>query len=432
MLNAQGIFKYFSEEELVLIRSELRKTAGTWSCLVFADDVLLDNFKVKQHYERKRNNFQGRGSSVRRKIKFVSLPFDLQNILSEPNVFWNFRRLLFYTRVQFEISFDSGRWTPDEHGLYARSAELRSGLADLSNLHNTAVEALNQFKGGRSDRARDLMHSAFEIQKKVVNIHHHRQILDIFAILLLFHRGEYGVLGKIMMENFLRLARELLLENDTRRVMLESLKDLVLDSTGHQYLALDVYCRHICMSRMGHDQVKAYYSYNQASFPRADVGAFYDLFSGKPLEQINDILQRFSRELGTYSHETICLWHTAIRSLDREGRYEDMSAISQRICARLRQLGEEFYYQRQLNLDASLSFYLLGKSLDAQGNLVAAGINYIECLKLRDIVIADAKWDSVKVAALRKLKSISKRLGHDSRAELWGNMLNDSYSIVRA
>ncbi|KAE8362770.1 hypothetical protein BDV27DRAFT_131048, partial [Aspergillus caelatus] len=57
--------------------------------------------------------------------------------------------------------------------------------------------------------------------------------------------------------------------------MFESLTTLPLDATGHLYLSFDVYCRHIWKSRTGLDNVKAWYSCNQASFPRVDPAGFF-------------------------------------------------------------------------------------------------------------------------------------------------------------
>lgn len=118
-----------------------------------------------------------------------------------------------------------------------------------------------------------------------------------------------------MAENLSCEARKALSPNDPRRIMLECLRKLDLDQICHIYLAFDAYCRRLWMSKVKHDIMKAYFSYNQASFPRADVGEFYSLYNGMALDGIENILARVDLELGSYSTETFCLWHTAIEYL---------------------------------------------------------------------------------------------------------------------
>lgn len=72
-----------------------------------------------------------------------------------------------------------------------------------------------------------------------------------------------------------------------------------------------------------------------------------------------------------YSHETFSVWHFAIRYLWSEERYKEMAGLCQSLCWRLELLGDgsDYSVQKQLNLDASLTFYLLGVAQAAQGNL---------------------------------------------------------------
>ncbi|KAF7596808.1 hypothetical protein BBP40_012407 [Aspergillus hancockii] len=153
-----GIFKNLSTEKVQFIKA-FKETLGSaeriWDCLIFAGDVLLDNDEIKRHYEwhclGKKKPREGVKIPKRRSSIFIPLSSNL-TYLSHPDTFKNFQRLLFYTRVHFETSFESGRWAPDERGLYARSAELRAGLTELSYLHNLVFDALKQFNAGEHDK----------------------------------------------------------------------------------------------------------------------------------------------------------------------------------------------------------------------------------------------------------------------------------------
>lgn len=79
-------------------------------------------------------------------------------------------------------------------------------------------------------------------------------------------------------------------------MMFEALQKLPIDSKGHLYLAFDAYCRHLWMSKVAQDGCKAHYSYNQASFPRADPGGFYDFYRGKSLNDITATLESADRD----------------------------------------------------------------------------------------------------------------------------------------
>ncbi|KAF4257358.1 hypothetical protein LV164_007918 [Aspergillus fumigatus] len=294
LLRAQGIFKNLSEEEVVFIRGRIG-LRGTWDCLVLASDVLLDNIEVEKHYKRRERHQQKTKLPNRRVLTFIPLNFDLDS-LSRPDTVKNFQQLLFSTRVHFETSFDSGRWAADDRGLYARSADLRAGLTALSKLHNLIYHALGQFRIGRNERAGTLLRTAFLNLKTVVQIHHHRQFPDILAILRLLQQDGHDKIQHLLAEFLVHWSRLVLSHNEPRRMMFEALQKLPIDSKGHLYLAFDAYCRHLWMSKVAQDGCKAHYSYNQASFPRADPGGFYDFYRGKSLNDITATLESADRD----------------------------------------------------------------------------------------------------------------------------------------
>ncbi|KAL4983844.1 hypothetical protein BDW68DRAFT_168160 [Aspergillus falconensis] len=78
---------------------------------------------------------------------------------------------------------------------------------------------------------------------------------------------------------------------------------------GQLYIAFDAYCRYLWISRIGSGDFKAYFSYNQVSFPRADQGAFYDFFEDKDLGRIIAILASADEQIGPLSHETFSGLH---------------------------------------------------------------------------------------------------------------------------
>lgn len=263
--------------------------------MVLASDVLLDNIEVEKHYKRRERHQQKTKLPNRRVLTFIPLNFDLDS-LSRPDTVKNFQQLLFSTRVHFETSFDSGRWAADDRGLYARSADLRAGLTALSKLHNLIYHALGQFRIGRNERAGTLLRTAFLNLKTVVQIHHHRQFPDILAILRLLQQDGHDKIQHLLAEFLVHWSRLVLSHNEPRRMMFEALQKLPIDSKGHLYLAFDAYCRHLWMSKVAQDGCKAHYSYNQASFPRADPGGFYDFYRGKSLNDITATLESADRD----------------------------------------------------------------------------------------------------------------------------------------
>lgn len=194
--------------------------------------------------------------------------------------------------------------------------------------------------------------------------------------------------------------------------MFESLEDLPLDSNGHLYLAFDLFCRDLWKPRTGRDDVKACYSFNQASFPRADPGEFYNFFQRKELDEIKQILERVDSEPEEYSHETFMIWHTAIRFLGTKQRYGEMEYLVRRLCMRVYRLGSKFDYHqaRQLNYDSMLSFYLLGDTLEKTGHLHSAKVALENSVELRNQIVPIETWDAGKANSLNKLEAITTRL----------------------
>lgn len=256
------------------------------------------------------------------------------------------------------------------------------------------------------------MQDTFKYHISIALNWHHRQFPDILAIILLIQRAGLGH-GKEMVRNLVTLARETLPENDPRRFMFESLTGLPLDSTGHLYLAFDAFCRKLWNSKTGPDNFETYYSYNQASFPRADPVAIFDFFKQKNLGQIRHILDEVNSALGDYTHETFTLWHTAIRFLLREQRYTEMETLVRDLCTRVMCLESEFDFseRQQLNIDSMLTFYLLGNAMEARGYLYQAIVAYENSVetRCRNAPYKD-NWGSGKVASLRRIKGIKKRL----------------------
>ncbi|KNG81499.1 hypothetical protein ANOM_009991 [Aspergillus nomiae NRRL 13137] len=410
LLKEHGIIKNLRGEAL-FIKDHLGLALTTWDCLVFANDFLVDNRHVEQSCQRRQGCLRHPEKIHNKFLTFMHLPFEFR-ALSQPDTFKSFQQLLFYTRVHFDSSFEAGRWAPDSRGLYARSATLKADLAVLSNMHNKISHALSQFKAKNPERAQRMMQNTFEYHKAIVQNYHHRQFSDILAILLLIQRAGLTH-GEAMIRNLVTLARETLPQTDPRKSMFESLRDLPLDSTGHLYLAFDTYCRYLWRSKTGPHNFKTYYSYNQASFPRADPVGFFDFFKEKDAVDITYILGKVDEELGEYSHEAFTLWHTAMRSLGQEQRYTEIESLARYLCMRVYRLGNEFDYseERQLNLDAMLSFYLLGNALEAQGYLYQAIVAYENSVEIRCRNAPNNGWDAGKAASLRRVKEIATRLG---------------------
>jgi hypothetical protein len=271
-------------------------------------------------------------------------------------------------------------------------------------------------KMGENDSSKAQIRAASLLFQPVVRSHHHRQFPDLLAILLLVRKSGNKELQHLILHGLSYEAERTLTKNDPRRIMFECVKLLDMDQICHLYLAFDTYCRALWMewmSKVKHDTVKAYYSYNQASFPRADVGDFYSLYNGMSLDGIQTVLASADQELGSLSTETFTLWHTALRYLWNRESYLEMAFLSQCLCDRMTQLGASFDYNehRQLNLDGTLTFYLLGQAQEALGYPYTARRAFEESLHLRHLVLPDDRWDPARTAALRRLASLDTRVG---------------------
>ncbi|KAL2811477.1 hypothetical protein BJX63DRAFT_422322 [Aspergillus granulosus] len=419
LLHRQQIFKNLKNEEVHHIKYKYGQAPGAWTCLVFGGGVLLDNVEIEKRYQDILKQAAQRiyygNPERRRNFTPLYLPFNFSN-LSDPKLFSDFRQLLFSTRVHFESSFSKGLWAPDHRGLYARSRTSRAELVQLSKLHNLVSDSLRHFREGNNNRGMAVLHQASLLHSSVVQYGHHRQFSDILAILLLVRRAGHEDKYQSMKDEFIDRAKAVLPQNDPRRSMFEALDHLEINTDGHLYVTFDTFCRSLWMSQMaktGIDNIRAIYSYNQASFPRADTGEFYSAFKGLTREQTLSVLQRIDKEFQLYSHETFSLWHTAIRSLWSERDFLEMSYFTNVLCQRLNQLANDFDYaqDQQLNLDASLTFYLLGQAYEELNHVHSALFSFEKSVYLRDRVLAADTLDTAKVAALRKYMSLASRLG---------------------
>ncbi|GAM33876.1 hypothetical protein TCE0_013f01090 [Talaromyces pinophilus] len=417
LLERLGIRKNLCRDEVIFIKNFLGPGPVTFKCLIFADDVLLNVKDIKKYLRKSNGSTLKSNKGNCRTITFLPLPRTIKK-LDEPHVFENFRRLLFYTRAHFEKSFEQGVWKSDQRGLYNRSPEYRAELTKLSYMHNMVVDALHRFDEGDSQTGWALIRNASASNREIVKSRHHRQFSDILAILLLVRRKTYiaekdkSVIEESLSENLHDFATNELKSNDPQSAMFEALPTLVLDLNGDLYLAYDFYCRYLWGLKTGHDQMKSFYSYNQASFPRADSGKFFDLFNGqKPQEIILD-LQRIDEDLGRHSHETFSLWHMAAHWFRNNEMFADMDFLLQLLRDRVDELGDDYDYSqdRQLNFDCMMSFSLLGDALENRGFILNAMDAFHNAVKIRSRIVPSDNWDPGKAGALRRLRSIAIRI----------------------
>lgn len=301
----------------------------------------------------------------------------------------------------------------DERGVYGRSEILVSRLSNLSKLHNMLCDALKHWRKGDHDRFFVEARTASDLHKSVVQTQHHRQFPDILAIALLFERHGLSDVRVLMTEDLYNRARENLGRNDLRINMFQELLNLPVDTDGHLYLAYDACCRRLWKDRAtGTDDIRAYYAYNQASFPRAMPGQFYNLYQGKTYSEIYCILQQVDSKFTVFDHARICLWHTAIRYLLQEQRYQEAEAFSAILGSSLmpNQDPVELYQQRQLNVDTSLTFFLLGSAQNSTGKPLEALNSFEKCVNIRSMVVPDNVWDPTLASALEKLGNIAGRI----------------------
>ncbi|KAJ5455539.1 uncharacterized protein N7458_003803 [Penicillium daleae] len=429
LLRDLGIFKNIRGQDAVRAKTILDQTLDGHHCLVFADGVLQENEEIVRHCDRRQDS--PKEKSDPRKLTWIRLPFEVTT-LSDPTAFKNFQYLLFTTRVHFESCFDTGEWAPNHKGLYARSTELKAQLAGLSRLHNMVFRALKQLKVGGNQRAEALLRSAFALHRSVVGYRHHRQLPDILGILLMVKRAGNEELQHFITTDLVSMARQVLPQNDPRRLMLEFLEMIDWEQLCPLYIAFDSYCRFLWMNRAGTDHVKAYFSYNQARFPRADAGEFYSLYKGLSIFEIENMLDRIDIELGKYSHETMTLWHTAMEYLWSEREYVEMGYICQRLSERVRRLGRRFDYSQdpQLNHDVSTTFLLLGLAQEAQGYPCTARLSFKQAAQVRDSIVPGDQWDAAREGALSKWVEVDRRIGELHKANTNSMLIDMMYTAI--
>ncbi|GAT22498.1 hypothetical protein RIB2604_01505320 [Aspergillus luchuensis] len=422
------IYKNIRGESAADAQTILSQTPDDGHCLIFQNGVLQDNHDIAQHSRRKQKEPKKKKKATSSKTKRISLPFNI-TALSNPSTFRDFQYLLFATRIHFECSFDTGKWAPNHQGLYARSPDFQAQVMVLSKLHNRIFHALKHLREGQNDKAQELLQETFPLHRSVVRCSHHRQIPDILGILVMVWRSGNKKLQHSIRDDLVALAAQSLPQNDPRRLMLESLGRLDLDQIRPLYLAFDAYCRSLWMERASGSIIKAYISYNQAHFPRTDEGGFYSLYEGMTLGSIQNTLAQVDAELERYSHENMLLWHTAIQYLWSRRRYTEMSYICAHLSKRINQLGTDFDYtqNRQLNQDAATTFLLLGLSYEVLGYPYSARLEFEHAAQLRDKVISTDMWDPTRKAALDKWVEIDRRIGETHTATISSSLIKKMY-----
>ncbi|KAL4982538.1 hypothetical protein BDW68DRAFT_195218 [Aspergillus falconensis] len=432
LLRDLGIFKNIRGVDAVRAKYILDHTPKGGQCLVFADGVLQDNEEIIRHCDRRKHDPKER--SKLRQIRYLWFPFRI-TALSDLPAFKNFQYLLFTTRVHFESCFESGEWAPDDKGLYARSPDLKAQLVVLNKVHNTVFRALKQLEQGHSSRAEELLQTASGFYQSLVEYRHHRQLPDILGLLLMVRRAGNEELQRSIAADLVSFARQALPRNDPRRLMFESLEQLRLESLALDrlcplYLAYDAYCRALWRERAGNDYIKAYFSYNQARFPRADAGEFYSLFQGMSFEGIKSILARVDVELERYSHANLTLWHTAMEYLWSQANYREMRYFCERLNKRVQRLGAAFDYSRdpQLNHDVSTTLLLLGLAQEAQGHPCTARLSFQQAARVRDCIIPVDKWDPAREGALGKLVEVDRAIGETHSANYSSMLIDKMYT----
>ncbi|KAL3473104.1 hypothetical protein BJX99DRAFT_272445 [Aspergillus californicus] len=440
----EGIYKNLSREEAVYIKREIARitsnsgqAAEACNCLVIAgNELLVKNKDIDKSYARVPDPESVKNKPTRRPFIVIQVPSELR-FLCEADDFRNFQRLIFNTRVHFDSSFEANLWAPDERGVHARSPELQEELKILSNMHNKFVEACKQFKSGNTRQGWAMVRSAFELSDRIVHIRHHRLFPDLLGILLLLQQRGYPEapgLDAILREHLALLARVHLLKNDPRRQFFEFIMLAPLQSVHHLCLIFDAQCRQLWSSNVKGNEIESYYSYNQASFPRAVRGDFYSLFQGKTLHEFSDILSDGDNKFGLYSTEALCLWHTALQYFASTENHDDMAYLSDRLCVRLEKFKDRWDHNlpAQLNHDAAMGFYLHGHAEDARKNTMNAADAFFQCIKLRSQATDHGTFDPLTGIAVRRLQTIASRIGDGIGVGFYQGVLDTLYSELEA
>ncbi|KIW98883.1 uncharacterized protein Z519_00546 [Cladophialophora bantiana CBS 173.52] len=464
-LTAHGFFKNVDESEIIDVLGELERlqlsllSLGNYTLLVVANHVLLNPQTIERYRQKNSNSLhetisQGRPPQPRRHPMVVPLPFEFR-MLNDPDSFKCFRRMLWLVSVHFTSCFDTRKWTNDENGLYNRHDVFRSDLTQLSRLHNILFDAINQHNKKEKDSKREwtLIRDAFWSLDQIVKTNHHRQLPDILGIIHMLKKGWqprehvslHDTIHFKLCQQLNSLAEVYLEGNDPRRKLIALLKRMLEEQEWNEKLgyvlhAFDTYCRRLWMDRLGRNDIKAYYSYNQASFPRSESepGEFYEKFQGKQLSEILRLLTEVDGELGRYSHPTFCLWHTALSYLFQEKRYSDAEVVCQELSKRiLHPEGDQTFDDGQLNFDSAKTMYSLGSSQRAQAKrLISIGrkedgdsklsqalANLQIALALRRRLVPIGKWDPLSQGMLEALVAAGTALGLDQNVGVWDDQL---------
>ncbi|ORX92966.1 hypothetical protein BCR34DRAFT_438228, partial [Clohesyomyces aquaticus] len=406
ILRELGVFKTICQADaksVLEVTNQLKLHAD--GCLILLDGILFDLRDVESHQSRTRTKDNSSQAVSRAKnILIIPLPVRL-GMLGNLEFFKQFRRLLWYTGVYFDINFDTRIWTPDDRGVFDRSEILVNGLTSLSNFHNMLCKALKHF--GREDEEMGwaTVRYATQFHLDVVQTKHHRQFPDLLAIALILERNGREDIRKAMVQHLYETATQTLLDHDVRRHIFETLINLPLDLKGDLYVAFDTFCRQLWRLRAGNDRIKAYYSYNQAGSPRTSPGRFYELFHGESLPNIQEVLRQVDARFAHLDHARFCLWQTAIRYLLVErNQYQEAEIVCRSLLSSLGTVYhsvEYFQQRRQLNVDICLSLYLLGCAQELLGKLIEAMRTFQRCVDLRTLIARNI-WDPPRWDALEK------------------------------
>ncbi|KAI9045991.1 uncharacterized protein KD926_005936 [Aspergillus affinis] len=296
----------------------------------------------------------------------------------------------------------------------------RRELKELSLFHNTLLAAIKHFNQRDNDNGDVLVQNAFRRLVIIVmsSTMHPRLFADILAVIRLLQANGYPYIQKSMIKLLEDLVETYFDPMDLRRIILLQFKDLPLDGRGHLNLTYDAFCREYWVKKYPKslneiERLEATYSYNQASFPRADLGGFYDQYKGKSPEYILYIMWCIDQHLGIYSHETFVMWHTAIRSLGREGRYLDMEYFARILLQRVNELrrdGYDFRLDRQLAIDATLTFCLFAESQQGLRFPINVAAAYSWAVEVSKTIGDNKTWDPTSAQALEGLFEANERL----------------------
>ncbi|KAH7085898.1 hypothetical protein BKA63DRAFT_28560 [Paraphoma chrysanthemicola] len=280
--------------------------------------------------------------------------------------------------------------------------------------------AMECFRHGEDRNGMIKVRTALDLSRPVVQTHHDRQFPDLLAILLRLELDGRSDIRVNMTEHLRDLANVILEHNEPRRTMFNELNNLQIDTAGHLYIAFDTCCRHIWRTRIAeNDSIKAYYGYNQASFPRILPGKFYELYEGKTDMEIASILTEVDQQFVVFDHARVCLWQTAIRFLLREQRFAPAEDICNSLLLSLIQCGgpRELYQQRQFNVDVAISHSLCGAVYEAQSRRINAISSFANCVGKRNEVLPQDFWDPIRAGALEKMEHLAIELGITGMAD---------------